>query len=44
MSATQSPEPNKPGEVNGGPALRFQVESPQAAVTDPERWASQRIA
>ncbi len=40
MSATQSPEPNNPGAVNGGTALRFQVESPRSAVTDAERWTA----
>ena len=32
--------PNKPGVVNGGSALWFQIEQPWPAETDPERWAA----
>src|SRR5207248_2017280 len=32
-------ESNQPGAVNGGTALRFQVERARPAVTDPERSA-----
>ena len=32
-------KPNRPGAVNGGLALAFQVEDPWPAVTDPERSA-----
>lgn len=29
---------NQPGAVNGGTALRFQIERHWPAVADPERW------
>jgi hypothetical protein len=34
---------NKPGAVNGGTALWFQIEHPWPAVTDPERWVELRM-